>query len=273
MPEENVVETVEAVTETVDQSEAVDQHGAVVPDNFSTAYDEVMSESSEEVSEDVDEDVEESAEAEEGEEAEVTEEVEDTESEEVSEETEEVVEQEEEPVVEAREEIEFELDEDLVDPSVKAALDKLKEGYNQQQKAIDEDRAKLKLEQEKVFENRIDSCFDKYNEDLPTLGSTSKLSKDNGLYRRRLFQHAQITAQMDGISIEEAIKDTVQMYKNKGSEKTTEKKLITKLNKQKTKFSNPPTRKNKSIDSRKFATENDRARAVMDKAYADAGIN
>ena len=272
MPDENVVEET-VVEETVDQSEAVDQHGAVVPDNFSTAYDEVMSESSEEVSEDVDEDVEESAEAEE---EELTDEVEDTESEEVSEEIEDVVEQEVEPVqevAEARDEIEFELDEDLVDPTVKAALDKLKAGFNEQQKSIDQDRANLKIEQEKVFENRIDSCFDQHAGDLPTLGNTSKLSKENGSYRRRLFQHAQVTAQMDGISIEEAIKDTVQMYKNRGSEKNTEKKLITKLNKQKAKFSNPPTRKNKSIDSRKFASESDRQRAVMDKAYADAGIN
>lgn len=274
--------TTEEAGQEVIEDLTQDQHGSGVSDEFSDAFDKVTAEVEESVSEDIDDEAEESAEAEieevddstEQESEETSEEVE-GEAEEVAEpETEQVVEPVEQPVEEVvSEAIDFELDEDLVDPSVKKALDVLKDKLNEQQKAIDDDRSRLKAEQEKVFENRIDSCFDKYNNDLPDIGSTSKLSEKNGLYRRRLFQHAQVTAQMDGISIEEAIKDTVQMYKNKDGEKATEKKIITKLNKQKSKFSNPPTRKNKTIDSRKFANPEQRKRAVMDKAFADAGIN
>jgi hypothetical protein len=278
MPEENV----EATEEVAEVTGTTDQHGSAVPEGFSEAFNEVMSDSTDEVSEDTDDTVvDESVEAEF--EEEVTDgeiaEVETTESEDVSEEIEEEVVQEPvkavEPIEEVveYEEIDFELDEDLVDPTVKAAFEKLKDQVNKQQKSIDESKSRLKIEQEKVFENRIDSCFDKYVDDLPNLGETSKLSEKNGLYRRRIFQHAQVTAQMDNISIEDAIKDAVQMHKNRGGEQATKKKLITSLNKQKKKFTNPPTRKNKSIDSRKFATEQDRARAIMDKAYVDAGIN
>lgn len=277
MPDD-VIEEIEAPT---------DQHGSATPDGFADAMDEALAKSADDTAEVVDE-----ADELDTAEADDTEEVDDTEIDDVDEvddtievvetEVDEVVEPEkpaaaEEPAKEtdsvvSTDEIKFDLDPGLVDPAVKEALEKVADRLNTQQKTIDEDRAKLKAEQEKVFENRIDSCFDKFVEDLPDLGNTSKLSKDNGLYRRRLFQHAQVTAKMDGISIEDAIKDTVAMYKNRDGETKAEKKLITKLNKHKTKFTNKPTRKKKNIADRKFKTETEKVNAIMDKAYVDAGI-
>ena len=265
-------------------NENVDQHGSALPDGFSEAFDNVMTESEEVVSEEIDETPDEDTTEVETDE-EIVEEVEETEEAEVdepaeAEETE--VEAEEEPEKEPAkqpeakaeevEDITFELDDELVDPSVKAALDKVAGELNEQKKSIAKREEALRLEREQAYENRIDSCFDKFNSDLPALGSTASLTKDNGLYRRRLFQMAQVTANLDGISMEEAIQDTVQMFKNRGGEQKAEKALIGKLNKQKKKFTNSPTRKKKSIADRKFKTEAEKARAVMDKAYVDAGI-
>ena len=131
----------------------------------------------------------------------------------------------------------------------------------------------MRLEREKVFETRIDSCFDSYAEDLPRLGSVpNKLTKDNGKFRREVFAHAKVDVEMKGMSWEDAIKQTVNMFKNADGENTTAKKLITKLNKQKGKFTNPPTRKKTSLSSRKFASEAERIRATMGEAYKKAGI-
>ena len=170
-------------------------------------------------------------------------------------------------------EIKFDLDPDLVDPQVKAAIDQIAGTLNEQQKIIAEERANLRLEREKAYEQRIDTCFDSYVKDLPRLGDSSKLTKNDGEYRRRLFQYANITAQLDGCPIEDAIKDTVQMFKNKEGEKQTEKRLITKLQSQKGKFTNPPTRKKSDVGSRKFASEAERVRAKMGEAYKKAGID
>jgi hypothetical protein len=265
----------------------VDQHGSAVPEGFSEAYDSVMTESADDTVEaDVETVDEDTTEVETDEE--IVEEVEETEEAEVeetaeAEETEVEAEEPEpkkepaeakQPEVKAEEveEINFELDEDLVDPSVKTALDKIAGELNEQKKSIAKREEALRLEREQAFENRIDSCFDKFNGDLPALGSTKSLTEDNGKYRRRLFQMAQVTANLDGVSMEEAIQDTVQMFKNRDGETKAEKALISKLNKQKKTFTNSPTRKKKSIADRKFKSEAEKARAVMDKAYVDAGI-
>ena len=265
------------VVEATDDRPVYDQNGPATSQAFDEAFDNLTAEpeASEEV---VEEEVEETAEAE------IDGDAVDTETEETTEVEEVEVEQEEEPALVKAEqpeqkeevevdEIELDLDEVTTEPGVKSALEKIAEELNAQKKSIAQREKKLDLEREQAFENRIDSCFDNFTDDLSSLGNSSKLSEENGLYRRRLFQHAQVEAQMSGISIEEAIKSTVSMFKNKDGEQVTEKKLITKLNKQKSKFTNTPTRKNKSIKDRKFANESERKRAVMDKAFADAGIS
>jgi len=272
-----------------------DQGNAVVPEEVGNKMDEILNaepETSEDVTEEAQEDV--SAETDTDEEI-VEDVVEDTTEETVesedktvdaseeAKETEDKVEAKPEPqrktddVVRKEEEIEeikFDLDPDLVDPQVKAALDKAAEVLNKQQKVINEEKKNLQLEREKAFETRVDSCFDSYEKELPRLGSTSnKLTEDNSKYRREIFQYADVTARLHGVPIEDAIKDTVQMFKNKEGEKAIEKRLIAKLQKQKGKFTNPPTRKKSDVNSRKFASEAERVRAKMDEAFKKAGID
>jgi len=274
-----------------------DQGQAVVPEEVGNKMDEILNaetETSEDVTEEAQEDV--SAETDTDEEI-VEDVVEDTTEETVESEDETVDASEEAGVTEGKvrpeqkakpepqrktddvvrekeevEEIKFDLDPDLVDPQVKAALDKAAEVLNKQQKVINEEKKSLQLEREKAFETRVDSCFDSYEKELPRLGDSSKLTEDNSKYRREIFQYADVTARIHGISIEDAIKDTVQMFKNKEGEKAIEKRLIAKLNKQKGKFTNPPTRKKSDVNSRKFASEAERVRAKMNDAFKKAGI-
>lgn len=175
----------------------------------------------------------------------------------------------EEPV----EEFKIELDSELVDPQVKAAIDKLAEGLNKQQKVIAQEKAILKAEREKVFEERIDKCFDGFVNDLPDLGNSSALNEKNGSYRRELFEHAEVMVRRHNLSWEDAIKETVQLFKGKDGEKAAEKKLISKLNDQKKRTLSTPTRRQDNINKRKFATEAERVRATMDEAYKKAGID
>ena len=190
-----------------------DQGEQVVSDELSSKMDEILNVDSDEVSEDAtDETVEENIDNET-----VESEDETVDASEEAEETEEEVEPEakvkpkpqrktDDVVSKEIEEIKFDLDPDLIDPQVIAALNKTAESLNSQQKIINEEKESLRLEREKVFETRIDSCFDSYEKDLPRLGSVSKkLTEDNGIFRREVFSHAQITAQMHRIPIEDAI--------------------------------------------------------------------
>jgi hypothetical protein len=268
--------------EVIEEVVQVDQHGSATPPEFDEAFNKVMADSVDDSTEVEDDTIDDDTTEVETDD-ELVEEVE-TEVDDTTEVVETEVEVEPEPakapvakqpeavVEEEVEEIKFDLDEDLVDPSVKTAIDKIADKLNAQEKSIAEREKALNLEREQAYENRIDSCFDKFNGDLPSLGNTESLTEDNGMYRRRLFQMAQVTANIDGVSMEEAIQDTVQLFKNRGGETKAEKALIGKLQKQKKSFTNAPTRKKKSIADRKFKTEGERARAVMDKAYVDAGI-
>ena len=112
---------------------------------------------------------------------------------------------EEEPEDSDYKDIEIELDEELVDPQISKAIKTIAGTLNEERKKIAADRKTLRLEREKAFENRIDSVFDKYSEDLPELGTTSSITKESGNYRREIFLHAKLTADMKGISIEDAI--------------------------------------------------------------------
>lgn len=274
-----MVDKIETETEVVEST--ADQHGSAIPEGFGDAVDkaikvddvteEQVSEETEEVAEETEEVSEETTDTadEEVTEAEKPTEVEQETSEEVSQ----VVERPQKDVVtEEIKEIKFDLDPELVDPQVKAAIDSMAATLTEQQKAIAEERESLRVEREKAFENRVDKCFDRYSGDLDSIGNSTSLTEQNGKYRRELFQHAHVTAQIHGISIEDAIEKTVTMFKNMDGEQVTEKRLITKLNKQKSDFTNPPTRKKSSPMTRKFKTETEKVNYVMDEAYKAAGI-
>jgi len=282
--EVDVLDSVIKKGEEETKEQTVDQFGSALPEGFADQMDEALKEKSEttEVPEETTVEEEEVT-IEETDVSEETTKVSDAEKEEKEETTEagaevtkKTSEEVEKPVVVEKpqvEEIKFDLDPELVDPQVKGAIDSIADTLNKQQKAIAEEREFLRLEREKVYENRIDKCFDSFATDLPDVGNSSSLTEQNGKYRRELFQHAHVTAQVHGVTIEEAIKDTVQMFKNRDGEKAAEKRLVTKLQKQKSKFTNPPTRKKTDVSKRKFANKTERANAIMTEAYKEAGID
>ncbi len=268
----------------------VDQHGSAMPDGFAEQMDKALETKSE--TDDVSEETTDIEDTDVSEETDIDEEIVEEDIEEVVESEDDITDASEEAkekekkvetkveterktddvVSKEREEFKVDLDPELVDPQVKTAIDSMVKIINDQQKTIDKEKEGLQAEREKVFETRVDSCFDSYEKDLPRLGGSSKLTEDNGKYRRRVFAYANVARQLDGISIEDAIKDTVQMFKNKEGEKKIEKRLITKLQGQKKKFTNPPTRKKSSPMERKFKSETEKANFIMDEAYKKAGI-
>lgn len=276
----------EQVEEIAEVTETTDQHGSAVPEGFAEQMEEALKtpdteeEVSEEIADEVEEEVSEETDTDDVVDDDDVEEQETEEAEAEAVETSEEVKVEEQvaeqPVVEKPQEVEeikFDLDPDLVDPSVKAAIDSMAEKLNTQQKSIDEQTQKLQAEREKIFENRIDSCFDRFSNDLPNIGNSSKLNKQNGSYRRELFEHAEVMVRRNGMSYEDAIKKTVTMFKNMDGEKKTEKRLITKLQSQKKTFTNPPTRKKSSPGKRKFKNETEMINHEMTKAYKEANIS
>jgi len=268
------------VIETTDSS-----RGPVVPEELGAEMDEILSREEPETSEDVSEPQVE----------EVSEET--TDDEVVVDDTESVVVEAEakpEPVVASKEvvaepksgdvastveEIKLddipELDVDLTDPSVIAVVKALKQNQailtktiTDQRKIINADQEATRAEREKAFENRIDSHFDTLADTLPTIGTTAALTEQNAKFRREIFRHAHVTAELHGISIEDAIKDTVQMFSTRDN--TAEKRLITKLNKQPK--TNTPTRKKSSDGGRKYKSEMDMKKAVIKDAFVAAKI-
>jgi hypothetical protein len=174
--------------------------------------------------------------------------------------------------VEAPEDIKFNIDPDLVDNEVKTAIDTMANILSEQRRELSVERERLRVERNNAFSSKIDNCFDKHAESLPNLGKTADLKRDNAVYREELYAHAKIISERRNISIDSAIEETVSMFKNKDGEKVAAQKLITNLNKQKGKFTNPPTRKHTDAGSRKYTSESERARAVIDEAYKVAGI-
>lgn len=285
----------EEKTETTEQTETTtDQHGSAMPDGFEEAMDTALKtdETTEEVSEETEEVVDESTDEEIVEQEETTEsedEVVET-SEEVKEKPEAAKEpaQEKEPekpdsVVSKVEELKLEdvpeLDAELTDPSIIATVKAMQknnqmlvEKINSQAQSLAKTEEGARLEREKVYENRIDSCFDTFTEILPELGDmkTTALTEQNGKFRREVFQHAQVAATIHGIPIEDAIQQTVEMFKNRDGDEKAEKRLIGKLQKQK--FTNKPTRKKSTPSERKFKNETEEANYVMTEAYKEAGI-
>ncbi len=181
----------------------IDQHGDATPEGFNDAMDEALAKDEDKVSEETTEVVDDVDTDEEIVEEEVVESEDDTTDDseesktevktevETTVETEKVVETKVEPqrktddvVREEPEELKFELDPELVDPQVKAAIDSMAATLNKQQKDIAEEREGLRLEREKAFETRVDSCFDSYEKDLPRIGNSSKLTKESGEYRK-----------------------------------------------------------------------------------------
>jgi len=167
------------------------------------------------------------------------------------------------------EEIKFNLDPDMVGVDVKNAIDKIASVLNEQRMGLSNERGQLQKERDIAFNMRIDSFFDKSG--LPDLGKTENLAKRQYMLRSELFAHANVTAQLRGIPLERALSITVDEYKNRVSPKEAEKRVLDKLEKQKHRFTNKPTRQ-VSESERKFTDEAERIEHVMEEAERSAGL-
>jgi hypothetical protein len=169
-------------------------------------------------------------------------------------------------------EIKVNLDPDIVGADVKSAIDNIVSRINEQGKSLESETQKLQQERESAFQQKIDGHFDRYAKQVPNIGNSLTLTESQYKERIKLFRHAMVTSEIDGIPIERAIEVEVNKFKNQDGEKVAQQKLIDKLNGQKKHFTNPPTRRHSDLASRKFASEEERKEAVMSDAYKQAGI-
>ena len=169
-------------------------------------------------------------------------------------------------------EIKVDLDPDLVGADVKKAIDNIVSRINEQGKSLESETLKLQNERESAFQQKIDGHFDRYSKQVPDLGNSSSLTQRQYKERIKLFRHAMVTSEIDGVPIERAIEIEVNKFKNQGGEKVAQQRLIDKLNGQKKHFTNPPTRRHSDLSTRKFSSEEERKEAVMTEAYKAAGI-
>ncbi len=183
-------------------------------------------------------------------------------------------------------EFKFDLDPDIVGEEVKGAIDKVVARLNEQQKGLSEEKSRLKSDRDAAFNVRIESCFDGHTKELMVeakesgdkapsldLGNSSKLNRQQKGIRHEIYAHAYVTSQIKRVPIEKAIEIEIDRYRNSGGDKAAEQRLLNKLDKQKKRFTHPPTRKNKASSAdRKFTTEEERIRFVMDEAHKKAGI-
>lgn len=175
----------------------------------------------------------------------------------------------------AIEELKFSLDPDIHGKELVDAINKIAEKVNRDSKGLSDEQTRLQTEREQAFNLRIDSCLDRHTKDLPDLGNSSNLTKHQGLLRRELFAHANVTASIRGIPIEKAIEIETRKLKNQDGEKVAGQKLLNKLDGQRKRFTHAPTRRHSDtgIAGRKFATEEEMKEAVMSEAYKEAGID
>jgi len=185
----------------------------------------------------------------------------------------------EEVQVQSPQDIKLDLDPEIVGVDVKNALDAIAVELSRQKQSLASQQESLKFEQERLlkerndaFTSQINNHFDKYAKDLPSIGETSKMTERQAMERKRIYAHADMEAKIRHIPMEQAISETVKMFKSVGNEKEIRTTLITDLNKQKSKFMNTPTRKQTSTANRKFASEDERIRARMDEVYNQIGI-
>jgi hypothetical protein len=170
----------------------------------------------------------------------------------------------------AEDDLKFELDPDIVGLDVKNAIDKITATLNAQKKDIQERQNSLRQEQSQAFNMKIDSHFDNIAKELPELGTSANLTQKQMALRTELFAHANVTASLRGISMEEAIKLEASKVKGMGGEKVAEQKLLDKLKKQNNQLSNKPTRR-ASEPTRTFDDEADRKEHLMREAERKAG--
>lgn len=164
------------------------------------------------------------------------------------------------------------LDPDVHGQEVVNVLKSIAERQVQGSKILTEEQQKLQSERNEAFNVRVDDCFDRFSKSIPDLGKAEKLNKRQYMLRAELFEHAGVTARMRKVPLEKAIEIEVNKYKNQGGEKTAGQKLLNKLDKQKKRFTNPPTRRHSDVKSRKFATEEEKKETIMTEAYKEAGI-
>jgi hypothetical protein len=169
-------------------------------------------------------------------------------------------------------EIKVDLDPDLVGADVKKAIDNIVSRINEQGKSLESETQRLQQERESAFQQKIDGHFDRYTKQVPLIGNSSTLTESQYKQRIKLFRHAMVTSEIDGVPIEKAIEIEVNKFKNQDGEKVAQQRLIDKLNGQRKHFTNPPTRRHSDLSSRKFSSEEERKEAVMTEAYKAAGI-
>jgi len=175
--------------------------------------------------------------------------------------------------------INLNLDADVVGQEVKEALEKTAKELSEQKQKLHELETGLKIEKERLlaeqnqaFTTKINLHFDKFANEMPSLGETSKLTEQQALARKRIFAHAKMECDIRNIPIERALDETIRMFKGVGSEQKAKQELITDINKQKNRMLNTPTRKQTSATSRTFATEEEKIRAEMEDVYNQIGI-
>jgi len=170
------------------------------------------------------------------------------------------------------EELKFNLDPDKVDPDVKMAIEKIAAQLSEQRKMLTEEQKRLQSERELAYITRVDSCFDRFSKELPDLGNSANLNNRQIALRQELWAHADLTSRLRNIPIEKAIEIEVRKHKNQEGEKAAEQRLLDKLNKQRSRYTHRPTRRHSDLSSRKFATPEEEAEAIMTEAYRQAGI-
>ncbi len=164
------------------------------------------------------------------------------------------------------------LDPDIHGQEVVDIMKAFAEQQKQDGKTLTEEQARLQKRESEAFNVEVESIFDKF--ELPDLGNSSKkLSRKEYMVRGELFAHARVTADLREIPIKEAIEVEINKHKNQGGEKVAEQKVLDKLEKQRKRTTNPPTRRHSDIADRKFANEEDKKEAIMEDAYQEAGID
>lgn len=168
------------------------------------------------------------------------------------------------------EELKFDLDPDVVGQDVKGAFDKMASVLNEQRKGFADERTKLQTEIDSAFNSRIDGHLDRMAKQTPDLGSSQKLTRKQYQLRAELFAHANVTATLRKVPIERALEIEVNNYRNRGGEKAAEKRVLGKLEKNKRRFTNKPTRKAGEV-GRKFKDDFEAAEYRMEQAEQKAG--
>jgi hypothetical protein len=202
------------------------------------------------------------------------------------------------------EEFKLELDPDIVGQANAKAFEALASRLNlqgktlaEQRKGLEEQRKKLQAERTAAFNQRIDSCFDRYSKEIfkeakkaglktpkVDLGRSNffegkawkqltRQERSQIKLRQRLFAHAKTEVELTGVPIEKAIELEIQKELSRGGKKAAAQELIDKLNTEgKRAISRPTRRISQQQGERKFASDYEEAEYRMTKAEQEAGL-